>query len=288
MQAAESYVNERLDHLGIVAEVCEESGIAAYLDRLAGETKHHVSMGTATVAMILHGLGFSNRRLYLVPQFFANKPVGHLLGPGIQAADLADDCLGRALDWLYAHDPTQLFAGIATQARKIFGVSARQVHVDTTSFAVKRVLSWLPLSWTRASSSSQEVVSTYKDQGGVERGFRFLKDPLFLASSVFLKKPERIAALGLIMVLCLLVYRLAEYRLRTHLAETEQTVPNQLNRPTPRPTMRWIFQCFEGIELLHIHAASGMQSLILRLQPMHRLVLALLGPLYEKIYTISS
>jgi transposase len=93
MQAAESYVNERLDHLGRVAGVCEEIGIAAYLDRLAGETKHHVSMGTATVAMIL-------------------------------------------LDWLYAHDPTQLFAGIATQARTIFGVSARQVHVDTTSFAV--------------------------------------------------------------------------------------------------------------------------------------------------------
>jgi transposase len=136
--------------------------------------------------------------------------------------------------------------------------------------------------------SEQEVVSTYKDQGGVECAFRFLKDPLFLASSVFLKKPERIAALGLIMVLCLLVYRLAEHRLRTHLAETEQTVPDQLNRPTPRPTMRWIFQCFEGIELLHIHSASGMQLLILRLQPMHRLVLALLGPLYEKIYTISS
>jgi transposase len=138
--------------------------------------------------------------------------------------------------------------------------------------------------------SEQEVVGTYKDQGGVERGFCFLKDPLFLASSVFLKKPERIAALGLIMVLflCLLVYRLAEYRLRTHLAETEQTVPDQLNRPTARPTMRWIIQCFEGIELLHIHSASGMQSLILRLQPVHRLVLALLGPPYEKIYTISS
>ena len=136
--------------------------------------------------------------------------------------------------------------------------------------------------------SEQEVVTTYKDQGGVERGFRFLKDPLFLASSVFLKKPECIVALGLIMVLCLLVYRLAEHRLRTRLAETEQTVPDQLKRPTARPTMRWIFQCFEGIELLHIHSALGTQSLILRLQPMHRLVLALLGPPYEKIYKISS
>jgi transposase len=136
MQTSESYVNERLDHLGVVAGVCEEIGLAAYLDRLAGETKHHVSMGTATVAMILNGLGWSLRRLYLVPQFFANKPVEHRLGPGIEAADLNDACLDRALDWLYAQDPTQVFAGIATQARKIFGVSARHVHVDTTSFSV--------------------------------------------------------------------------------------------------------------------------------------------------------
>ena len=74
MQTPESYVNERLDHLGVVAGVCEEIGLAAYLDRLAGETNRHVSMGTATVAMILNGLGFSNRRLYLVPQFFAGHP----------------------------------------------------------------------------------------------------------------------------------------------------------------------------------------------------------------------
>ena len=136
MELSDSYVNERLDHLGVVAGVCEEIGLAASIDRLAGETKHRVSIGTATVAMILNGLGFSNRRLYLVPQFFANKPVEHLLGPGREATDLTDDCLGRTLDWLYAHDPTQLFAGIATTAREIFGVSARHVHVDTTSFSV--------------------------------------------------------------------------------------------------------------------------------------------------------
>jgi hypothetical protein len=76
MQTPASSVNERLDHLGVVAGVCEEIGLAAYLDRLAGESKHHVSMGTATVAMILNGLGFSHRRLYLVPQFFAGHPGG--------------------------------------------------------------------------------------------------------------------------------------------------------------------------------------------------------------------
>ena len=89
---------ERLDHLGIVAGICREIGLAEYLDALAGPGQQQVSVGTATVAMILNGLGFSNRRLYLVSQFFATKPVEHLLGPGITADQLHDDCLGRTLD----------------------------------------------------------------------------------------------------------------------------------------------------------------------------------------------
>ncbi len=43
--------------------------------------------------------------------------------------------------------------------------------------------------------SDQELIQAYKEQGSVERGFAFLKDPLFLASSVFVKKPQRIVAL---------------------------------------------------------------------------------------------
>ena len=39
-----------------------------------------------------------------------------------------------------------------------------------------------------------------------ERGFRFLKDPMFLASTLFLKKAQRIMALLFVMTLCLLVY----------------------------------------------------------------------------------
>jgi transposase len=136
MAPEERYVNERLDHLGIVAGVCQEIGLAAWLDAQEPEKRQQVSVGTATVAMILNGLGFSNRQLYLVPQFFANKPIEHLLGPGITAEMLNDDCLGRTLDWLYAHDLTKLFAGIASRARQILGIKAEQVHVDTTSFSV--------------------------------------------------------------------------------------------------------------------------------------------------------
>ena len=133
---ASPYVVEHLNHLGIVAEVCREIGVAAWLDEQEPGRRQAVSVGTATVALVLNGLGFSNRQLYLVPQFYADKPVEHLLGPGLAAEDLNDDCLGRTLDWLYAHDVTRLFAGLALRARRAFGVTLAQLHADTTSFSV--------------------------------------------------------------------------------------------------------------------------------------------------------
>lgn len=549
------YQTERLDHLGIVAGVCREVGIAEWLDERVGESRRDVSVGTAVVAMILNGLGFANRQLYLIPQFFANKPVEHLLGEGITADMLNDDSLGRALDWIYEHDPTTLFAGLALKARQRFGIRAKQVHVDTTSFSVNgeylgegktdgenrpdeeaipiaithgysrdhradlkqwmlglvtthdgdvpiflrpldgnssdkesisaivtdvmrqlnetlpdqeeriavfdsggysqanmkryneaqiKWISRVPETSTEAKTAIQEestewqslsdssgqyrtcivdlpqgkerwvivrteagekatraqmekkvkksqeqwekklwhlsnqefacqsdaesawkqaikgkpsflgvtytiqeeghyqqkgrpkkdaapdstvwrviptlsvdqeevetqirkqasfilatnildeqklsheqVYFTYKEQGGVERGFRFLKDPLFLASSVFVKKPERVMALSFIMVLCLLVYRLAEHILRRQLTASSQTVPNQLNKPTDRPTMRWVFQCFEGIDLLHIRSGDRWHTQVLGLQPLHQRILRLFGSAFCQIYFFS-
>ncbi len=136
MQETEEYINERLDHLGIIAGVCQEIGLGQCLDAQEPGKRQQVSRGTATVAMVLNGLGFSNRQLYLVPQFFANKPLEHLLGVGILAEMLNDDCLGRTLDWLYEHDLTKLFADIARRARQVFGVKDKHIHLDTTSFSV--------------------------------------------------------------------------------------------------------------------------------------------------------
>jgi transposase len=562
---ASPYVVEHLNHLGIVAAVCHEIGVAAWLDQQEPGNRQQVSVGTATVALVLNGLGFSNRRLYLVAQFFADKPVEHLLGPGIAAEDLNDDCLGRTLDWLYAHDVTRLFAGLAVRARRAFGVEVGRLHADTTSFAVhgqytsrapaaqqgdveikgeegeeelpavievtygysrdhrEDLKQWMlalvtsgegvpqflqPLDgndsdkralleavtalirqlqesgdtpgvyvadsglysaenmtrlneagvrwvsrvpgtstaaqgvvqervetpgawqtspdgtrhwWSRelhdlpqgperwivvrtqdgeararatvqrqagrdqtawekrlwhlgnqtfacqpdaesalattcqrlppwfavhssvtsrlaypnrgrprkdAASTTQvwqiqatltrdpaalerealrraafvigtnlrdvegteawpddAVIGLYREQGVAERGFAFLKDPLFLASSVFVKRPERIMALAFVMMLCLLVYKLAELRVRQQLAATGQTVPDQVRKPTVRPTLRWLFQCFEGIDLHHTQHPDGTRSTeVLRLTTIHRLVLHLFGPAYENIY----
>jgi transposase len=134
----------------------------------------------------------------------------------------------------------------------------------------------------------EAIIALYREQTVAERGFAFLKDPLFLASSVFVKKPTRIMAIAFVMVLCLLVYKLAEVRLRQRLATTGQTVPDQVRKPTARPTMRWLFQCFEGIDLHHTLLPDGPRwTEVLRLTDLHRLVLRLLGPAYENCYLVS-
>jgi Family of unknown function (DUF6444) len=56
-------------------------------------------------------------------------------------------------------------------------------------------------------------------------------------------------------------------------------------KPTARPTLRWLFQYFEGIDLLHIAQPDRSRvTEILRLDKVHRLVLQLLGPAYENSY----
>lgn len=130
-----------------------------------------------------------------------------------------------------------------------------------------------------------EALKEYKGQQSVERGFRFLKDPLFFASSVFLKKPERIVSLGMVMVLSLLIYSVAQFKLRKALKECGETIPDQKGKPTAKPTMRRVFQMFEGISLL-IKLRNGVERIagMLNLREIHRKILALLGKSYEKMY----
>ena len=84
-----------------------------------------------------------------------------------------------------------------------------------------------------------QLLEVYKDQGvTVERGFRFLKDPMFYAESLYLKSPKRIMALLMVMTLSLLIYSLAEMRIRSALVEADETIHDQKGKPTSRPTIR--------------------------------------------------
>ena len=105
-----------------------------------------------------------------------------------------------------------------------------------------------------------------------------------MTSSVFLKKDTRIAALAMVMCLCLLVYTLAQRYLRQKLMELSISIPNQLGKPTKRPTMRWIFQLFEGVHVLIHRTVDGIKEITLNLNPIRRHILQILGLPFEKIY----
>ena len=109
------------------------------------------------------------------------------------------------------------------------------------------------------SFSCDEMLRKYKEQQNVERGFAFLKDPLFFADSIFLKSPRRIETMAMLMGLCLMVYSLGQREVRYQLYQAKTGIPNQLGKLTTRPTLRWIFQCFQGIHCL-IH--QGVKQVV--------------------------
>ncbi len=135
--------------------------------------------------------------------------------------------------------------------------------------------------------TDKQVIEGYQGQSTVERGFRFLKDPIFFVSSLFVKKPSRIEGLLMVMTLALLVYSVAQRRMRHLLAKADQTLPNQIGQPQQRPTLRWIFQLLEGINRVVFSVADQLRTIIVGLTDLRRLILQLFGKNVCRIYQIS-
>lgn len=540
MENGQRFETQRLDHLGIVAGISKEIGLVETIDQEIGLVQRKVSCGQAVLAMVLNALGFSGRALYLMPDYLRNKPVDLLIAPELKADDFNDDSLGRSLDDVYEAGVTELFAKIASQALRVYGIWHQFVHLDSSSFHLhgeyasddpdpqvirithgysrdhrpdlKQVVAqlitshksslpvWLEVlsgnssdkdsfpksveayckhlgeaekpcfvmdsagysaanlatmkdifwlmrvpetiseaqrlvretgqdtlrelkpgyfarefsityadiqqrwllvysasayqremeslqkaqvrelaqaekEWRKLCQSeykcqadaeiaiqrfnqcwkyhhatpqtepvtqyphpgrpaadaqpeiiayrlsgsvsasaealdiakkslgrfiiatnqldatllsSQAMLEHYTAQGvSVERGFRFLKDPMFFAHSLFLKKPERIMALVMIMTLSLLIYALAERQLRETLAQNQQTIPDQKGKPTAIPTMRWIFQLFEGIDVLTIwQNEQVLMRQLLNLRPVHLQVLRMFSKPIQNCYCL--
>jgi transposase len=551
MSETQTHKSETLEHLGLVAGMFDELGIGDLVDEMVPQdlSQRKMSVGQALKAMVLNGLGFANRRLYLMPEFFRNKPTERLVGAGISPEHLNDDALGKALDTLYAFGLTELYRLIARQAAERLGLGGTVTmgHLDTTSFHVdgrynsegdddfdeagvirvskgysrdhrddlnqvvlelitesranlpmmmrplsgnasdktsfkdaierhvgqlrgddggpsmvvldsagfnreclaacqRQGLRWVmsvpstvgearrrledvdpeklrplmegyrysafsttyagveqrwlviyseaarkraakrvdkqllkqgdkerkafdelrreafhcPQDARRALAAFREtlgvlevhgadvierrhyqsagkpaadavpesvgyhldgalaapiavrqrrlirrscfivatneldegvledpeVLRAYKGQSSkVERGFRFLKDPMFLASTLYLKRVERVMALLMVMTVCLLVYAGLEYRIRQTLAEHEESVPDQKGKPTRRPTAKWIFELFMDVHLLTITAEKTIRRLVLNLREELKTLLKLMGPTYMELYS---
>jgi transposase len=108
------------------------------------------------------------------------------------------------------------------------------------------------LATNREGMSAQQMLDTYKEQDKVERGFLFIKDKSFQCNRIYLQNPQRIDALMMIMTLSLLVYNLGQYQFREKLKTENATVPDQLGKPTQKPTLSWLFIMLRGISSAYI------------------------------------
>jgi len=126
------------------------------------------------------------------------------------------------------------------------------------------------------------LLTSYKAQQNVEKGFRFLKSPDFLTSAIYLKKPERIEALLMVMTCCLMVYAGLEHQIRKTLVEKDCYFPDMKYKPAQRPTARWVFQCFEGITIMYW---PDNPPLVANMEPRNQTIVDCLGEKYQTIYS---
>lgn len=132
-----TYAVKNIDHLGLVAGMCQELKLAHYIDQLMPKKElHNITHGQCLVAMILNGLGFSGRTLHMVPEYFQNKPTERLIGPGVMPEHINDDALGRFLDTLFEADVSLIYQAISQLVVEQLGLSGKAVHIDITSFHV--------------------------------------------------------------------------------------------------------------------------------------------------------
>jgi hypothetical protein len=96
-----------------------------------------------------------------------------------------------------------------------------------------------------------DVLRAYKEQHGIEQNYGFLKDPL-IVNSLFLKKPERIEALGLVLLLALLLWRLVERSLRVHVATTGKPLTGWDKKATQKPTAFMLMTKFAGVMVINV------------------------------------
>ena len=101
------------------------------------------------------------------------------------------------------------------------------------------------------AADAREILSLYKEQHGVEQNFAFLKDPA-VVNAIFLKTEERIEALGLILLISLLIWRLIERSLRKHVEETGCPLTGWDNKPTTSPTALMVTSKFKNTTVIRI------------------------------------
>jgi len=130
---------------------------------------------------------------------------------------------------------------------------------------------------------ADKLLQLYKEQNGIEKNFSFLKDPV-IVNSIFLKKPERIEVLGLILLISLLIWRLMERCMQQYVEKNNSSpgITGWKDRPTRKPTAFMMTTKFSSVLLVK----QGKERKLARaLKPVHIEYLKALG-LTSRIFIV--
>ncbi len=118
----------------ILRAVADRIGLVPVIDQAVAwdAERCRLSPGERIFALILNLLT-DRQPLYQVTDAFRLTDVPLLLGPGVTAADLTDDALGRALDKLAAAGAAAVFSAVAARAYAVEAIDRGGMHFDTTS-----------------------------------------------------------------------------------------------------------------------------------------------------------
>ncbi len=126
---------KNIDHLGIVAGLIDEIGIVETINSKLGiDSREKISAGIIVKSVLINGLGFVARPMYLFSQFFEDKAIEILLGEGVKRDYINDDKIGRVMEKLYQHGLNNLFVEIVLFVIKKFKIETKYFHLDATSF----------------------------------------------------------------------------------------------------------------------------------------------------------
>jgi transposase len=123
--------------------------------------------------------------------------------------------------------------------------------------------------------SDVELLQAYKGQQRVETSFRWAKNPAAIAP-IFLEKPTRIAALGFVYLVALLVYTLVERQVRRGLAESGESVGKGA-RATEKPTAQTVFRLLQGVAAVVLCVGGERKKVVTTLTADQKRIVRLMG-----------
>jgi hypothetical protein len=138
------------------------------------------------------------------------------------------------------------------------------------------VLTQVPTEGDRGHRAG-EVRRGDKHQQGIEQHLSFLNDPL-IVKRLFLKKPERLAALGLVLWLALRRWRRMERSLRHHVDTTGTPVTGGDKKTTARPTAVMMVPKCSGLIVVTVDQQRHLARALASVQQQYLTALSVQAP----------